>query len=250
MDRGPRVDCRWSGARALFESTGDSTFGDASDHRRQAGAVACQPERMPTIPRCRDAETVSRSSEKSLIPTCGASSCTLGLGPGQPNPLVRSTRGDSQPSFSPDGKRIAFQSNRSGSFEIWLSSADGSNQVQLTSLNGPPAVVAPLVSRRPTHCLLVLGNVRHSCRRWSPEPIQRARKGRRATRLVDRWPVALFHGRYRCVEGSCARGKSRPGHDERRILPSSIAGRPTPLLYEGASRVSGAFLCRVARRRS
>ena len=61
------------------------------------------------------------------------------LGPGQPNPLVRSTRADSQPSFSPDGKRLAFQSNRSGSFEIWVSNADGSNQVQLTSLGGPPA---------------------------------------------------------------------------------------------------------------
>jgi eukaryotic-like serine/threonine-protein kinase len=61
------------------------------------------------------------------------------LGPGQPNPLVRSTRVDSQPSFSPDGKRIAFQSNRSGSFEIWVSNGDGSNQVQLTSLGGPPA---------------------------------------------------------------------------------------------------------------
>jgi Tol biopolymer transport system component len=61
------------------------------------------------------------------------------LGPGQPNPLVSSTRWDSQPSFSPDGKRIAFQSNRSGSFEIWVSSADGSNQVQFTSLGGRPA---------------------------------------------------------------------------------------------------------------
>ncbi len=61
------------------------------------------------------------------------------LGPGQPTPLVMSTRGDSQPSFSHDGKRIAFQSNRSGSFEIWVSNADGSNQVQLTSLAGPPA---------------------------------------------------------------------------------------------------------------
>src|SRR4029453_4149506 len=61
------------------------------------------------------------------------------LGPGQPTPLVMSTRGDSQPSFSHDGKRIAFQCNRSGSFEIWVSNADGSNQVQLTSLAGPPA---------------------------------------------------------------------------------------------------------------
>jgi Tol biopolymer transport system component len=61
------------------------------------------------------------------------------LGPGQPKALVRSTRGDGQPRYSPDGKKIAFQSDRSGSFEIWVGSADGSNQVQLTALNGAPA---------------------------------------------------------------------------------------------------------------
>src|SRR5439155_20245114 len=51
--------------------------------------------------------------------------------------LIRSTRRDAEPRFSPDGKKIAFQSNRSGSLEIWVSDADGNNQVQLTSLNGP-----------------------------------------------------------------------------------------------------------------
>jgi Tol biopolymer transport system component/DNA-binding winged helix-turn-helix (wHTH) protein len=35
---------------------------------------------------------------------------------------------------SPDGKKLAFMSNRSGSMEIWTSNRDGSNAIQLTAL--------------------------------------------------------------------------------------------------------------------
>jgi eukaryotic-like serine/threonine-protein kinase len=41
------------------------------------------------------------------------------------------------PAFSPDGRRLAFESTRSGSPEIWISSADGSDPVAVTSFNGP-----------------------------------------------------------------------------------------------------------------
>jgi Tol biopolymer transport system component len=47
---------------------------------------------------------------------------------------MSSTRGDYHPQFSPDGRRVAFGSNRSGEWEIWLADADGSNAVQLTSM--------------------------------------------------------------------------------------------------------------------
>ena len=50
---------------------------------------------------------------------------------------MNSTRLDEVPQYSPDGKRIAFVSNRSGSPEIWLCDADGSNAVKLTSFGGP-----------------------------------------------------------------------------------------------------------------
>ena len=54
--------------------------------------------------------------------------------------LIASTYSDSWPQFSPDGKRIAFLSNRSGSWEIWVSDSEGANPVQLTFLGkGVPA---------------------------------------------------------------------------------------------------------------
>jgi Tol biopolymer transport system component/DNA-binding winged helix-turn-helix (wHTH) protein len=52
-------------------------------------------------------------------------------------PFISSTRDDQTPQFSPDGKRITFQSTRSGNSEIWVCDSDGSNPVQLTSFRGP-----------------------------------------------------------------------------------------------------------------
>jgi len=41
------------------------------------------------------------------------------------------------PTLSPDGRRIAFMSARTGTPEIWVSDRDGSKAVQLTSFGGP-----------------------------------------------------------------------------------------------------------------
>jgi Tol biopolymer transport system component len=56
---------------------------------------------------------------------------------GPPIELISSPRTQADEQFSPDGKRIAFHSNRSGSYEIWVCNSDGSNPVQLTSFGGP-----------------------------------------------------------------------------------------------------------------
>ena len=60
----------------------------------------------------------------------------------EPARLVASTREDRMPAFSPDGKRIAFISERSGHREVWVSNADGTTPVQLTNLDGP-SVMTP-----------------------------------------------------------------------------------------------------------
>ena len=62
--------------------------------------------------------------------------------PNQPTPLISSTRDDESPQLSPDGRKIAFASTRSGSLEVWVCDADGSNAVQVTSFGGP-AVTTP-----------------------------------------------------------------------------------------------------------
>jgi Tol biopolymer transport system component len=54
-----------------------------------------------------------------------------------PRPFLASTRIDFNPQFSPDGRRIAFESTRSGSMEIWLANEDGSNATRLTNFGGP-----------------------------------------------------------------------------------------------------------------
>jgi serine/threonine protein kinase len=54
----------------------------------------------------------------------------------EPIKLIASTRDDISPQLSPDGKRIVFVSDRSGSREVWVCASDGRNPVQLTSFGG------------------------------------------------------------------------------------------------------------------
>jgi dipeptidyl aminopeptidase/acylaminoacyl peptidase len=60
---------------------------------------------------------------------------------------IASSRPEYHPAFSPDGRRVAFTSYRSGAAEIWVSAPDGSNALQLTSLGARDS----------------------NCPRWSPD---------------------------------------------------------------------------------
>ena len=50
--------------------------------------------------------------------------------------LTNSSSQDGLPTWSPDGKSIAFVSNRSGPWAIWVMGADGSGQRKLFDLGG------------------------------------------------------------------------------------------------------------------
>ena len=60
-----------------------------------------------------------------------------------PSRLIASTKVEHQPSFSADGRRLAFVSNRDGEFLIWISNADGTDPVRASALPGGTPVWSP-----------------------------------------------------------------------------------------------------------
>ena len=61
----------------------------------------------------------------------------------EPQVIASSSRQDRYPTYSPDGRRIAFVSNRSGPMEIWTAQAGGENPVQLTTSRDPDETTMP-----------------------------------------------------------------------------------------------------------
>jgi Tol biopolymer transport system component len=58
-------------------------------------------------------------------------------GRSEPAKFVFSTKLDVNPVFSPDGQHLAFLSDRTGTYEIWIAKADGTGAVRLTSFSKP-----------------------------------------------------------------------------------------------------------------
>ncbi len=54
-----------------------------------------------------------------------------------PQPVTHSMQLDISPQLSPDGKWVAWRSTSSGTNEVWIARADGSEARQLTRMNGP-----------------------------------------------------------------------------------------------------------------
>ena len=55
--------------------------------------------------------------------------------PSAPAKFISSTRTQDVPQYSPDGKKIAFASDRSGNSQIWVCDSDASNPFQLTFMD-------------------------------------------------------------------------------------------------------------------
>lgn len=63
-----------------------------------------------------------------------------------PSRWLESTRTAIEPAVSPDGARVAFVSERSGSYELWVADADGGEPTRLTSFGAPAPAWRPSVS--------------------------------------------------------------------------------------------------------
>src|SRR6266545_2935028 len=60
---------------------------------------------------------------------------TLPIGGGRATRLTKGLAFDAQPRVSPDGRRVAFVSDRSGGDNVWVMSLDGRDTVQITKGN-------------------------------------------------------------------------------------------------------------------
>ena len=59
---------------------------------------------------------------------------TMPVSGGKATRLMGGNQMDVQPTWSPDGKRIAFVSDRSGSDQLWIANADGSDPMRLSNI--------------------------------------------------------------------------------------------------------------------
>jgi Tol biopolymer transport system component len=85
---------------------------------------------FPAISRQRNRLAFSRSTQDDNIYRLELSGA--GRTAGEPVSLISSTRNDLAAQYSPDGKRIAFTSSRSGRAQVWVCNSDGSGEMQLT----------------------------------------------------------------------------------------------------------------------
>ncbi|WP_187775560.1 winged helix-turn-helix domain-containing protein [Luteimonas suaedae] len=128
----------WSphGERLLFTSTRSGTYGlwsmDPNGEDLRPVALGNENVQQPSTATGVDAIAFEQWMHRSQLRQIDLASRTE-LDAGR---FVRSTRWDSNPAWSPDGARIAFASNRSGPYGIWVSDRDGRNAVQIADFDG------------------------------------------------------------------------------------------------------------------
>lgn len=117
------------GARSLWRIPA----GARPETEPQLLAAAGNDAFFPAISRAGPAKPARLAYERRVINANIWRAETAGRG-SPPVQIIASTGMQNSPQPSPDGKRIAFASNRTGSLEIWMCDSEGSNAVQLSSL--------------------------------------------------------------------------------------------------------------------
>ncbi len=91
------------------------------------------PERVEVVNECAEYPATAAARDRLVFAQFGLDCTPLSL---QRRPPSRTGRSvvvvETGPHFSPEGRRLAFGSGRSGDFAIWVAAADGSDARQLT----------------------------------------------------------------------------------------------------------------------
>jgi Tol biopolymer transport system component/DNA-binding winged helix-turn-helix (wHTH) protein len=128
----------WSpdGTRLLFTSTRSGLYGlwslaldgGAPEQVPLGNEDVHQPATAPGVPTIAFEQWLHRARLRQIDLATGRDAET--------GHQFQSTRWDSNPAWSPDGRRIAFTSNRGGPHAIWVSAHDGRGAVELASFGG------------------------------------------------------------------------------------------------------------------
>jgi hypothetical protein len=130
-------------ARSLWNEAQSAQEGRSHEIRRMADPAA--PEKLEREAReisehpriTRQPVTLPNQEAPVAVPAIYRTASTL-----EPTTrtIISGDGGAAAPQFSPDGKHIAFMSNRTGPWQIWVSNTDGSDpkQVSFTSSAGTP----------------------------------------------------------------------------------------------------------------
>ena len=151
-------DCRPVGPPRLLRQESGQIFGAAwtTDGKEAVYALSQEAGFNSHLMRVRaspggDAQPLMFARERALQPVVAPRGNRLAytymhdqseariwrIQPGRaPQEFAASTRVDHSPQYSPDGKRVAFASDRSGAMEIWASDENGGNPTQLTRFDG------------------------------------------------------------------------------------------------------------------
>ncbi|GMG87332.1 amidohydrolase family protein [Biformimicrobium ophioploci] len=98
---------------------------------------------------------------------------TMPVSGGKATPITNELAWNHQPRFSPDGKQIAFVSDRNGTDNVWVMDRDGSNLRAITSETGEDVIHSP---------------------NWSPDgQFLVARKGIMSTRSIAAGEIWMYH---------------------------------------------------------
>ena len=138
------LDNLWNSNATWTPDGQEIVFATGKGLWRMTAFKPAAPSRLPFAPDNARAPAISRQGNR-LAYSVERSDTNIwridlrepGGKPGAPVRFIASTLEEFCPAYSPDGKRIAFVSNRSGSTEIWVCDSDGSNPIPLTSLRGP-----------------------------------------------------------------------------------------------------------------
>ncbi len=145
--------------------------------------------------------------------------------------LTNTQANDTMPVWSPDGQRIAFQSDRAGKWDIWVMAADGSGKTNLTE-RSDSSDESPAWTARGNQIVF------SSDRDGSYELFIMARNGRSIKRVTDYSPETKVLPAVSPVKGTVAYTVNNPAGPGWRIFIKS--------LNRGASReISPEFGCRA-----